>query len=332
LTGTRGKGMTIKKAIAALALLLAAAPFALAQSLIKTAALGPDQIGLVKSALGITTRISFSETVKEVICGDLYDPTSGKGAFVVQRSENDVFLKPVAGKALSNLFVRTGENGERVYSFDLTVVPVEQAYRVFFVKPATGFSTQGQANSGDATKALSQAERQATEIIRAAREQAAQITAQAEQRALEINRRAAEQAEREVEHRFSRALILGLREMKIGNVRPIAKGAVAKGAVITLDPRAYAFDGKTYLRYTIQNKGSDEMVFSALSLESGSGANKKSIAIEVTQSRSDNRIKPGQTISGALAFDQREAPQLDKLTLYLMGEENAEIARVVISQ
>ncbi|HKP87351.1 MAG TPA: TrbG/VirB9 family P-type conjugative transfer protein [Blastocatellia bacterium] len=314
--------MKIKRAIAISALLLAAAPIAPAQSLIKTATLAPDQIGLVKSAMGITTRISFPETVKEVVCGDLYDPASGKGSFVVQRSENDVYLKPVVSKALSNLFVRTGENGDHVYSFDLTVVPVEQAYRIFFVKSATIKSPQAQP-SAEAAKSASQAE----EIIRAARQQAEQITAQAQQRAAETNQQAANRADHEVALRFSRALILGLRETKIGNARTFARGAT-----IALDPRAYAFDGKVYLRYTIQNSRSDDFVYSTLSLETGSGGDRKTIAIEVTQSRTDNRITPGQTVTGVIVFDQKEAPQLDKLTLYLRGEENAEIGRVVISR
>jgi len=319
--------MTIKRSIAIFALLLAAAPPLAAQSLIKTAALAPDQIGLVKSAMGITTRISFPETVKEIVCGDLYDPASGKGTFVVQRSENDVYLKPVVSKGLSNLFVRTGENGEHVYSFDLTIVPVEQAFRVFFVKSAASAPLQGprggQRESFDAAKAANQAE----EIIRAARQQGEQLIAEAEQRAAETNRQAADRADREVSARFSRALILGLRETKIAGAR-----AFAKGATITLDPRAYTFDGKTYLRYTIQNKGNDNLVYNTLSLETGSGDNKKTIAIEVTQSRSDNKIMPGQTITGVLVFDQKEVPQLDRLTLYLRGEENVEIGRVVISQ
>lgn len=320
--------MTIKRTIAILAFLLTAAPLALAQSLTKTATLAPDQIGLVKSAMGITTRLSFPETVKEVVCGDLYDPASGKGSFVVQRSENDVYLKPVVAKGMSNLFVRTGENGQHVYNFDLSIVPVEQAYRVFFVKPTTNASPstatpQGPRESFDSLKAATQAE----EIIRSARQQAEQIIVQAEQSATETNRQASERAAHEVELRFSRALILGLRETKIANLR-----AYAKGATITIDPRAYAFDGKTYMRFTIQNRGNEDFVYNAISLETGAGELRKPIAIEVTQSRADNKIPPGHAITGVLAFDQKEAPQLDRLTFYLRGAENAEIGRVVISQ
>src|SRR5713101_4616648 len=112
-----------------------------AQSLIITITLGPNQIGQVKTTQGITTRVTFPEPVRDIICGDLYDPATGKGSFVVQRIDNDVFLKPVVAKGLSNLFVKTGEKGEHTYSFDLLVVPLEQAHRVVNVAsdaPGTG--------------------------------------------------------------------------------------------------------------------------------------------------------------------------------------------------
>src|SRR5215470_19852023 len=92
--------------------------------------LGPDQIAVIKTAQGITTRVSFADPVKEIICGDLYDPATGKGGFVVQRSENDVFLKPIPTKGMTNLFVKTGEKGDHIYNFDLIIGPVVEAHRV----------------------------------------------------------------------------------------------------------------------------------------------------------------------------------------------------------
>src|SRR5262249_39699744 len=100
------------------------------QSLVTSITLGPNQIGLVKTAQGITTRITFPEPVRDIICGDLYDAATGKGSFVLQRIDNDVFLKPVVSKGMSNLFVKTGEKGERTFTFDLQIVQIEQAHRV----------------------------------------------------------------------------------------------------------------------------------------------------------------------------------------------------------
>src|SRR5262245_55738664 len=71
----------------------ASSPIARAQSPTITIALGPNQIGFVKTTQGITTRITFPDVVRDIICGDLYDANTGKGGFVVQRIDNDVFLK-----------------------------------------------------------------------------------------------------------------------------------------------------------------------------------------------------------------------------------------------
>ncbi|HMG32829.1 MAG TPA: TonB family protein [Blastocatellia bacterium] len=101
-----------------------------AQSPVVTLRQRDDQIGLIRTAQGISTRLVFSEEIRDIVCGDLYDPNSGRGGFVVQRVGNDVFLKPVVSKGTSNLFVKTGEKGEMTFSFDLIIVPVEQAHRV----------------------------------------------------------------------------------------------------------------------------------------------------------------------------------------------------------
>jgi TonB family protein len=100
------------------------------EPVITTVIMGRNQIGLINTAPAISTKLSFPEQIKEVICGDLYDPATGRGSFVVQKSENDLFLKPVTSKGVSNLFVKTGENGEYVYSFDLLIVSPSQAHRI----------------------------------------------------------------------------------------------------------------------------------------------------------------------------------------------------------
>jgi TonB family protein len=122
--------------------LLAAATIARAQSQIAnpqivTLRLGSDQIGLVKTAEKVSTRLAFGEPVKEIICGDLYDPESGIGAFVVQRLDNDVFIKPVAPRGISNMFVKAGDKGERIYNFSLLIGPLDQVNLIVKVVNAT---------------------------------------------------------------------------------------------------------------------------------------------------------------------------------------------------
>src|SRR5579862_9740785 len=84
-----------------------AAPRALGQQVsVQKLTLGPEQIGEILTAEGITTRVSFQEEVSEIICGDLYDQTSGKGSFVIQRSGPHIFIKLIAPKAATNMFVK----------------------------------------------------------------------------------------------------------------------------------------------------------------------------------------------------------------------------------
>jgi TonB family protein len=95
-----------------------------------TLTLGRDQIALVKTAPGLATRMTFPEQINEIICGDLYDPSSGKGNFVVQHSGNDLFIKPIGTRGTSNLFVKTAVSNEYIYSFDLQIVDLNQAHRI----------------------------------------------------------------------------------------------------------------------------------------------------------------------------------------------------------
>jgi hypothetical protein len=330
--------------IIALSLLVFSSTARAQQSLITTLTLGPNQIGLVKTTPGITTRITFSEPVKEIICGDLYDSTSGKGSFVVQRSDNDVFLKPVVPKGLSNLFVKTGERGENVYSLDLVIVPTAEAYRMVTVansaaSPATGSQqppAADQAASETAAKSVAAAQKQAEDILANARGQAGQIIAQAEKRAVDsdrqalqrstdLERRTAERLEQEVQRRFMRAMIQGVRDVRVND-----SYVAQKRIEITLDPRMLTFDEKSYLRYTIKNNSDKEFAFSSLSLERSSGKEKREIPAEINQGRVENRLKAGETIIGIIVFDSKLLTETDRLTLFVRGEGNIEIARLNI--
>src|ERR1041384_1570898 len=136
--------MKFKAGTLILSIFLAAIPsIARAQSPATTIVLGPNQTGLVKTTQGITTRITFPDVVRDIICGDLYDAATGKGGFVVQRIDNDVFLKPITPKGFSNLFVKTGEKGDRTYGFDLSIVPSEQAFRMVTINEQASASPAG---------------------------------------------------------------------------------------------------------------------------------------------------------------------------------------------
>jgi len=100
------------------------------QSQVISVSLGQDQIVAVKTARGITTRLVFAERVQDIVCGDLYDPATGVGTFVIQRVGNDIFLKPIVAEGISNLFVKAGEKSETTYGFDLFIGPAQQAFRI----------------------------------------------------------------------------------------------------------------------------------------------------------------------------------------------------------
>jgi vacuolar-type H+-ATPase subunit H len=286
--------------------------------------------------------MTFPEVVRDIICGDLYDPTTGKGSFVVQRIDNDVFLKPVVAKGLSNLFVKTGEKGEHTYSFDLLVVSLDQAHRVVNVSPASAApQVQGPGNtsvnsSEDASKILSNAQQQADDTLRNARQQAdrilkdanqqsSEVYAKSLQRAEALDRQSVKRVQEEIEQRFVRAIIQGVREIKSADYH-----VVAKKITLALDPRVLTFDDKSYLRYTIKNDGDREFSFNSLSLERRSGREMAAIAAKVIQGRAENRLNPGDAVMGVIVFDAKEVGASDRLTLYVRGAGNAEIARLNI--
>jgi vacuolar-type H+-ATPase subunit E/Vma4 len=338
-------------------LLLMLAPIVRAQSTVTTIVLGADQIGKVKTAQGISTRITFPEPVSEIICGDLYDAASGKGLFVVQSSGderqrgNSVYLKPVATKGVSNLFVTTGEKGKNnTYNFDLEIVPMAQAHRVVNVfnaatppsgsdpsaSGATQPSPKGGANGGESAKPSSdpeqrrgeieqQARTKADETLRLARQQADRIVGEAEARALEIDRQAAQRGEQEAQHKFVQALMLGIREVRVSNPR-----TMVKKVIVLLDPRIVMIDDKAYLRYTIQNTSDQIFSFNAIALERTAAAETQPIAVEVHQSKAENKLDPGEVMNGVLVFDPKVIAPKDKLNLFLRGEANAELIRVNI--
>jgi archaellum component FlaG (FlaF/FlaG flagellin family) len=338
------------KVVASLVILFIsfAAQSALAQSPVATLALGTDRIGEIRTAQGITTMIRFNEAVQEIICGDLYDPGTGKGTFVVQRSGtnerpgNEVFVKPVASRGASNMFVKT--DGKHTYSFDLTIVATPQAHRmvnVTDVAAATNPSPTGAATdprgsdpekpSPDFERLKAEAEQQgrqkAAEIIRTAQQQADRKTAEAETKLAEAERLAPQRADQEIERRFMQALMLGLREAKVSNTR-----AIAKKVVITLDPRMLLFNDKAYLRYTIQNTGDKDFAFTAMSLEVSDGKEGKPLTAVVNQSKTDNSLAPGESLTGVIVFDPKQVGTKQRLTLFVRGEDSAELAHVTIQQ
>jgi hypothetical protein len=286
------------------------------------------------------------------VCGDLYDQASGKGLFVVQRSGtserpgNDVFVKPIASRGMSNLFVTTGDSRRRTFNFDLKIVPVEQAHRVVNVVDASAHPGEAQPSaggeprqsepdrskvSGELEKMKSQAEEQARQkagdIIRNAQQQADRKIAEADARITENERQSSIRADAEVERRFLKALMLGVREQRIDKPR-----FTARRVIVTLDPRVLTFGEKAYLRYTIQNTGAENFTFNGLALEAETDRNTNQLVIEVNQSKSENILVKDESLTGVIVFDAKFVGAKDKLSLIVRADDNSEIARLIIQQ
>src|SRR5262249_14239022 len=99
---------------------------------------------------------------------------------------------------------------------------------------------------------------------------------------------------------------------------------LAKRVAITLDPRLLTFDEKAYLRYTIQNGGDTDFTFTGVSIELPG----KPLAIEVIQSKSENRVGPGESVTGVLVFDPKQVGAKDRLAMVVRDENKAEIAHL----
>lgn len=283
------------------------------QTLITTIRLGRDQVGLIKATPGITTKVTFSEEVQEIICGDLFDAIGKTGIFVIQRSDNDVFLKPVATKGYSNMFVKTGEGREHTYCFELLIVSAAEAQRVVNV-----------VDPDAANEPKSQSRKLAEDVLRNAHTQAAQIIAQANQNAATIEREALEKSQETLEQRFAQAL-LDLREVTIESTR-----VLTKKMLFIVDQRIFTFNEKSYIRYSIANAGTKAVTFSAISLEKAGTTEAEPIDVRIIQTRQTNIVNPNESVSGILVFARIDAPKA-RLTVYVRGENNAELARMSIT-
>jgi hypothetical protein len=80
----------------------------------------------------------------------------------------------------------------------------------------------------------------------------------------------------------------------------------------------------------MKNNGEKEFTFSALSLEKGSRSSAQIIPAEVVKGKPENRVLPGEMVTGVIIFDSKLVDQADRLTLLVRGVDNTEITRLNI--
>jgi hypothetical protein len=265
----------------------------------------PDTITTLKTAQNLITRVALPQEAKQAICGDLFDPATNTGSFVIDHNGNDVFIKPVAKSGQTNLFVKTDT---AVYNFDLVVVPPAQAYRVVNVN-LPPYEQQIAAQKAAAAREIEQQRTQletdmAQELATRKTEldQKAQADLAAEQKRLrtDADRRAADMATR----RFIDGILQGLSTIPLREKR----GQYDQIEVV-VDDSAYVFEGKLYVRFRLTNRGTKDVTYQEPKLLVQGGEKDRPVTTTLFTSRGDYKVPAGQSAAGIAVF---ERPSLDK--------------------
>ncbi len=236
---------------------------------------GGDEIPVLLVARGITTMLSLPDEAREALCGDLFDPSTGAGGYVVQRSGRDLFVKPLRAAGPSNLFVKTGN---ATFSFELRVVDTASAMRIVNVETANRDAVRPGCD----------------ELIAAERTRLATDRSELEKtRAAMETDLAARRSAIEAESR-SRAEALAREWVARASVVRVTRRDTRTGTLaLSLAPYAVRAGGRTYLECSIRNTGSAPVVIAAAEL-SGSGRSRAELA---------DVVPPGAAIRRMLEFD-----------------------------
>ena len=278
----------------------------------------PDTITSVRTAQNVVTRIALPRKAEEAICGDVFDPGSNTGTFVITRSGNDVFIKPLAAKGQTNLFIKTESE---IYNFDLVVVPAAQAHRVVNInQPAYEQQIEQMKASArhDLDAERTQLEAEMADKLAERQRDADQKNADAlaaEQKRLkaEAERRAGDLAARRIADGVMQGFnTVGLRE-HVAKVDPFD---------LMLDDPAYVFEGKIYLRFTLANRGDKDANFVEPRLVlRGDGQDKdKPVSAQVITGRGDFRAPAGGNAVGVIVFERPELQKGQRVFLVLRVE------------
>ena len=178
--------------------------------------------------------LSLPEEAREAVCGDLYDPQSGDGGFVIQRSGSDLFVKPLRAAGGTNLFVKTEC---ATYAFELVVVAPARAMRIVHVEPAPARAREERDHLSRDRAALD-ADRAAFERERAA------AAADLERRRADLDRQAGERAEA-----LARELVVASVRDGAISVPVTRRDARGRGIEVELGGALLSIGGRAYLRF-----------------------------------------------------------------------------------
>lgn len=275
----------------------------------------PDTIVTIKTAQNVVTRVALPAEAKQAICGDVFDAASGTGTFVIDRSGNDVFIKPLATKGQTNLFIKTEKE---VYNFDLTVVTSAQAYRVVNVNLPPyerQIAEQRAAAAKDIARDRAAMESEMSGKLADRQREIEQANADvlASERAklrAETDRRASDLAMRRVADGVMQGFTtLPLRERR---------GQIDQFDVV-VDDAAYVFEGRLYVRFRITNRGTAEVTYNEPKIYVRTGETDRPLVASTITGRGDFKVPGGQTVSGVLVFERVTLERGERLMLVVRG-------------
>ena len=265
----------------------------------------PDTIVTVRTAQNVITRVALPEEAKEAICGDLFDAASNTGSFVINKSGNDVFIKPVNTKSQTNLFVKTDSS---VYNFDLVVVPPAQAHRVVNVNmPTYGEQIEKMRETARTEIAAERSDMEA-EIDRRLADRRDELEKQNQATLAAEQRKMRAEADRRANELVVRRIVDGVLQ-GFQNVAIRERRAESPEIDVLLDEVAYVFEGRLYVRYRIMNKRSADITYGEPRIAIRGGEKDRAVATTVVTARGDYVIPGGSTIAGVAIF---ELPTLEK--------------------
>jgi hypothetical protein len=280
----------------------------------------PDSVLEVKTGAGVVTRISLPEEAKSAICGDLFDPTSNAGSFIITRDGNDVYVKPVPKtQAKSNLFVKTEKN---VFNFDLVIVPPEQAHRVFNVNIPT-YEKDIEAVKEQARKDLEAAYQQRTTELEATYSaRLDQLNRENDGKLDEERKKIRTEAEGKANERVTMRLVDGL--LHGFGPTPLGERNGKFGPVsVTLDSEAQTFEGMLYVRYRITNNTAEDVAYREPRVSLRALSDERTAPITATTFTEDGvlRVPAKGTTQGVIVFERPTLQRGDKVVLIFRGED-----------
>jgi hypothetical protein len=275
----------------------------------------PDTITTLKTAQNLITRIAFPGEAKQAICGDLFDPATNTGSFVIDHNGSDVFIKPVTAKGQTNLFVKTDAT---TYNFDLVVVPAPQAYRVVNIN-LPSYQKQIDDQKAAAARELAQEktdlenqmEQKLADRQRELEQQEATDLAN-EQKKLraDADHRAADMATR----RFVDGILQGFTTVSLHEHH-----GQSDQVDVAVDDDAYVFEGRLYVRFRMENRTEHELTYQEPRVLI-QGDKDRPVTATFFTSRGDYKIPANQSAGVVAVFERPSLEKGERVILFVRGD------------